>query len=307
MGESRFQRAAGWFRDSALAVVAVLLVLAVAASGWSASFIALHGFAMLHMGFGSSAAWLVPGTFDGAAFGLSLLAFRAATYGRASLGARVYVYGFTALSSWINFVHISDRQGRMVACLLPISAVVVFDKVLREAREAYERRHGKQVFKVRPGLLLLRLVVDRAATAKAIRAQISAIPVEALIGMGAGTLAREAQSAALPGSQEPSVLPAPEPAPAALEPAPEPAAPAWTAEPFAEPEQVNTITVNEGPDMSPVRLDTAEAAAIIRQGHAAGRGVTETAAAATRSKAYVSQVFTKLDRAVTSANGRTVS
>ena len=186
----RIQRATAWLRDSALSVTAVLLVLATAASGWSASFISLHEFATAHMALSPGAAWLVPGTFDGAALGLSLLAFRAATFGRASLGSRVYVYGFTFLSSWINYVHITDRQGRLVACLLPVSAVIVFDKILREAREAYERRHGKQVFRVRPGLLLLRLAIDGSGTREAIKDQITAIPVEALIGLGAGTLAR---------------------------------------------------------------------------------------------------------------------
>src|SRR5438445_13774705 len=108
---NRLQQAAAWIRDSALSVTAVLLVLATAASGWSASFISLHEFAMAHMTLSSGAAWLVPGTFDGAALGLSLLAFRAATFGRASLGSRIYVYGFTGLSSWINYVHIPDPQG----------------------------------------------------------------------------------------------------------------------------------------------------------------------------------------------------
>lgn len=216
---NRIQQAVAWLRDGALSATAVLLVLATAASGWSASFISLHEFAMAHMGLGSSAAWLVPGTFDGAALGLSLLAFRAATFGRASFGARVYVYGFTALSSWINYVHINDNQGRMVACLLPVSAVIVFDKVLREAREAYERRHGKQVFRVRPGLLLLRLAIDGEGTREAIRGQIAAIPVETLIGLGAGTLARavpptgEAVSPVAPpvveGSEQQSTEPTP--------------------------------------------------------------------------------------------------
>lgn len=199
---NRIQRATAWLRDSALSVTAVLLVLATAAAGWSASFISLHAFATSHMALSNGAAWLVPGTFDGAALGLSLLAFRAATFGRASLGSRVYVYGFTGLSSWINYVHISDRQGRMVACLLPVSAVIVFDKVLREAREAYERRHGKQVFRIRPGLLLLRLAIDGKGTREAIRGQIAAIPVEALIGLGAGTLAR-----AIPPAEETATLP----------------------------------------------------------------------------------------------------
>ncbi len=184
-------------RDNGLATLAMVLVVAVAVAGWSASFISLHDFAMAHMGFRTSKpAWLVPSTFDGAALGLSLLSFRAAIYGRASVGSLVYVYGFTGLSSWINWVHIDDRAGgKFVASLLPIAAVLVFGKVLKEAREAYERRHGKQVFKVRPGLLVLRWLADRRGTRAAIRTQILDIPVEALIGLGAGNLARQARDA----------------------------------------------------------------------------------------------------------------
>lgn len=181
-------------RDNGLATAAMVLVVAVAVAGWSASFISLHGFAMAHMGLTARAAWLVPSTFDGAALGLSLLSFRAAIYGRASLGSTLYVYGFTGLSSWINWVHIDDHAGgKLVASLLPIAAVLVFGKVLKEAREAFERRHGKQVFKVRPGLLALRWLADRRGTRAAIRTQILDIPVEALIGLGAGNLARQAR------------------------------------------------------------------------------------------------------------------
>ncbi len=184
------------FRDNGLATLAILLVVAVAVAGWSASFISLHEFALKHMGLSENPAWLVPSTFDGAALGLSLLSFRAAIYGRASLGSMLYVYGFTALSSWINWVHIDDKAGgKFVSALLPIAAVIVFGKVLKEAREAYERRHGKQVFKVRPGLLMLRWMADRTGTRKAIRTQILEIPVQALIGLGAGALAREANEA----------------------------------------------------------------------------------------------------------------
>ena len=180
----RVRAVADWMRDSALSVASVLLVLAVAAAGWSASFLSLHTFAMVHMALTERQAWLVPATFDGAAFGLSLLAFRAATFGRASLGSRAAMYGFTGLSSWINFIHITDPRGRLVASLLPISAVLIFDKVLKEARGAYERRTGRQVFRVRPGLLLLRLAVDRASTWAAFKAQITAVPVPSLVGLG---------------------------------------------------------------------------------------------------------------------------
>lgn len=190
-------------RDNGLATLAMVLVVAVAVAGWSASFISLHGFAMAHMGLTARAAWLVPSTFDGAALGLSLLSFRAAIYGRASLGSALYVYGFTALSSWINWVHIDDHAGgKLVASLLPIAAVLVFGKVLKEAREAFERRHGKRVFKVRPGLLALRWLADRRGTRGAIRTQILDIPVEALIGLGAGDLARQARAASADSAPE---------------------------------------------------------------------------------------------------------
>lgn len=179
-------------RDNGLASLAMVLVVAVAVAGWAASFIALHAFAQEHIGLTERAAWLVPSTFDGAALALSLLSFRAAIYGRASLGSLLYVYGFTALSSWINWIHITDPQGKFVSALLPIAAVLAFGKVLKEAREAYERRHGKVVFKVRTGLLMLRWMVDRTGTRAAIRNEILAIPVQALVGLGADTLARKA-------------------------------------------------------------------------------------------------------------------
>lgn len=182
-------------RDNGLSSLAMVLVVAVAVAGWAASFIALHSFAQQHIGLTERAAWLVPSTFDGAALALSLLSFRAAIYGRASLGSLLYVYGFTALSSWINWIHISDPQGKFVSALLPIAAVLAFGKVLKEAREAYERRHGKVVFKVRTGLLMLRWLVDRKGTRGAIRNEILAIPVQALVGLGADTLARKAAEA----------------------------------------------------------------------------------------------------------------
>jgi hypothetical protein len=215
-------------RDNGLATAAMILVVAVAVAGWSASFISLHEFATAHMGLKSRPAWLVPSTFDGAALGLSLLAFRAAIYGRASLGSLIFVYGFTGLSSWINWVHIDDPRGRFVASLLPVAAVLVFGKVLREAREAFERRNGKVVFKVRGGLLLLRWFVDRPGTRAAIRSQILGIPVQALIGLGADALARKAaEQLAADGTTEtaPAVVPA---RPASARSAPGAARPAGT-------------------------------------------------------------------------------
>jgi len=275
-------------RDNGLATVAMLLVVAVAAAGWSASFISLHDFAMAHMGFRTSKpAWLVPATFDGAALGLSLLAFRAAIYGRASLGSLMYVDGFTALSSWINWVHIDDRAGgKFVSALLPIAAVVVFGKVLKEAREAYERRHGKAVFKVRAGLLVLRWLVDRAGTRRQIRQQILAIPVEALIGLGAGNLARQAtQKLADPvGSAVPAV--------------------ADVGAPVQVLPEDDHVTAINTPGVDPVdppiltaaaRPSTEEAERIIRYGWEHGMGVRATARAAGREPSQVSRTFARLD------------
>ena len=55
---NRIQQATAWLRDGALSLTAVLLVLATAASGWSASFISLHEFATAHMTLSSGAATL---------------------------------------------------------------------------------------------------------------------------------------------------------------------------------------------------------------------------------------------------------
>ncbi len=298
----RAQRTANWLRDGALALTAVLLVLSVAAAGWSASFISLHTFAVAHMGLSPGPAWLVPGTFDGAALGLSLLAFRAATHGRASLGARVYVYGFTALSSWINYIHIPDPQGRVVACLLPIAAVVVFDKLLKEARAAYERRHGREAFRVRPGLLALRLLIDRDATRHAIKQQITAIPVEALIGLGAGNLARaasQAKTAHRPAAPPPS-------GPRALDPILYPAqsrpvlpvlAPFTPqANPFA---RISTLPPGANAASGPRGGEDEHSAA--RRLHAEGMSYGQIAAALGRSKSWVHGVVNT--RAIQHTNG----
>lgn len=280
-------------RDNGLATVAMLLVVAVAAAGWSASFISLHDFAMAHMGFRTSKpAWLVPATFDGAALGLSLLAFRAAIYGRASIGSLMYVDGFTALSSWINWVHIDDRAGgKFVSALLPIAAVLVFGKVLKEAREAYERRHGKAVFKVRAGLLVLRWLVDRAGTRGQIRQQILAIPVEALIGLGAGDLARRATE----HLAEPAAL------------APTESASTVDAEDAIKtlPDNGHVIAINTGgvdrvdPSILTgvdARPSTEEAERLILIGWMKGKGVRATARVAGREPSQVSRTFARLNK-----------
>lgn len=246
-------------RDNGLATFAMFLVVAVAVAGWAASFIALHAFAQQHMGLSEQAAWLVPSTFDGAALALSLLSFRAAIYGRASLGSLLYVYGFTGLSSWINWIHITDPQGKFVSALLPIAAVLAFGKVLKEAREAYERRHGKVVFKVRTGLLMLRWMVDRTGTRAAIRNEILAIPVQALVGLGADSLARKAAEilAEKVANDTPTTTPAANPAPgdntsAKTEPTTttaNPVAPTTTATTANQtPAKTTATTANDNPD-----------------------------------------------------------
>jgi hypothetical protein len=286
-------------RDNGLSTLAMVLVVGVAVAGWSASFISLHDFALAHMGFRTSKpAWLVPSTFDGAALGLSLLSFRAAIYGRASVGSMLYVYAFTALSSWINWVHIDDKAGgKFVSALLPIAAVIVFGKVLKEAREAYERRHGKQVFRVRPGLLVLRWMADRRGTRAAIRGQVLAIPVEALIGLGAGALARDAVEA-----MQNTAGTVDAPAAAAAVPvveqvdAPAQAAPRIPQRAVVDARAPITVEVDEDVDASTgSRVDTETAKALMAAGWLSGEPATLTAAKSGRSKSLVYREFKSLD------------
>ena len=156
----RARSVAQWARDTGLGIAGFVVVLVVALAGWSASFIGLHQFGMVHMNLTDSEAWLVPITFDGAAGGLSLVVFRASINGRSAALWRLLIVVFTALSSWINFVHIDDVSGRWIACYMPPSAVILFEGLMSEARAAFERREGK----LRPRVHPVRWFVDRAGT-----------------------------------------------------------------------------------------------------------------------------------------------
>lgn len=156
-------RAAGvghWLRDTGLGAVGFVIVLCVAVTGWWASFIGLHDFGHQHMSLSDSEAWLVPGTFDGAPLGLSLVVFRASINGRSATVWRVLIFVFTGLSSWINWQHIDDPTGRWIASFMPPAAVLLFEGIMSEARAAASRRLGQE----RPRLHPLRWVIDRSGT-----------------------------------------------------------------------------------------------------------------------------------------------
>ena len=166
---------------------ASLVPTAVAAvMGWSASFIGLHGFAVRTMaGFTGDTAWLVPGAFDLSAFGSTILVYRASINGRSGSRARLMMYLFTALSAWINWIHQSNGSAKFVACVLPVAAVLVFDGLAAEYRSDWEADHGRKAFRLRLGLLLLRLIADRRGTWAGFTSQITSIPVSSLVGLGA--------------------------------------------------------------------------------------------------------------------------
>lgn len=192
---------------------------AAAVAGWSASFIGLHGFAVRQMaGFTVDTAWLVPGAFDLSAFGSTVLVYRASINGRSGFRSRVMMYLFTALSAWINWIHQDSDAARFVACVLPVAAVIVFDGLAAEYRADWEADHGKKAFRMRLGLLLLRRMVDKEGTRAAFREQITAIPVSALVGLGA-----DLATAELPEVTIPQPRPQLEQQPAAATPKPAPA------------------------------------------------------------------------------------
>jgi hypothetical protein len=197
-----------------------LIPIATAAlMGWSASFIGLHGFATVKMtGFTVDTAWLVPGAIDLAAFGCTILVYRASINGRSGFASRALMYLFTALSAWINWIHQDNGAARFVACVLPVAAVLVFDRLAGEIRADWEADHGRTAFRMRLPLLLLRYFVDRKGTKAAFREQITAIPVSALVGLGANL----ATAATI---EQPAPLVVPEPEPPMTEPVLEPEQP----------------------------------------------------------------------------------
>ena len=168
-----------WLSRAALSFVALAAVM-----GWGASFVGLHAYGQGQMvGFSYWTAWLVPGTFDGAAFGATLITYRASIYGRSAVRGRLLMWSFTAISSWINWIHQVSPQAQIVAAGLPIAAVAVFDVVLAEMRADFEERHGKRRLRLRPGLLALRWIVDRTGTSGAFRQQVTDIPVSEIAGL----------------------------------------------------------------------------------------------------------------------------
>lgn len=219
---ARRARAIGlWARDTGLGITGFIVVLVVAISGWSASFIGLHQFGIDHMGFTAGQAWLVPITFDGAAAGLSLVVFRASIHGRSAALWRLLIVVFTGLSSWINYVHITDVSGRWIACYMPPSAVILFEGLMSEARAAYSRRGGKERPRVHP----LRWVFDGKGTKEIYRSYVLGIELPEALQKAAVILDEDAPATATEAPQ--GAAPerpdnAPESAPVALSKRPKP-------------------------------------------------------------------------------------
>jgi len=170
----RTRAAALWLRDTGLGGFGFALVLLVALSGWSASFLGLHSFGVDHMSFSDNAAWLVPLTFDGAPAGLSIVVMRASIHGRSAIQWRILIIAFTALSSWINYQHIDDDLGRCVASFMPPSAVILFEGLMSEVRAAAERRRGRLV---RERVHPLRWCFDWTGTVDLYRRHILGMPL----------------------------------------------------------------------------------------------------------------------------------
>lgn len=162
-----------WARDTGLGGTGFIVVLIVALAGWSASFIGLHGFGVNHMNLTDGEGWLVPITFDGAPAGLSIVVMRASTHGRSAILWRLLIVAFTGLSSWINYQHINDSLGRSVAAFMPPAAVILFEGLMSEARQAAQRRGGSVMERVHP----LRWFFDRKGTLDLYRRHILGLPV----------------------------------------------------------------------------------------------------------------------------------
>ncbi|PRW61997.1 DUF2637 domain-containing protein [Actinopolyspora mortivallis] len=194
----RLSRAHRWLAPVSLVIVAMAAVM-----GWAASFVGLHDYGHTDMvGFTVVSAWLLPATFDGAAFACTLMTYRASINGRSALRGRILMWAFTGVSAWINWIHQPSLETRLVAAGLPVAAVAVFDVVLCELRADYEARHGRTGFRLRPGLLLLRWLVDPSGTTAAFRKRITSIPVPTLVGPTESTPSTE-NTAPAPDSTEP--------------------------------------------------------------------------------------------------------
>lgn len=218
---ARMRAVGNWARDTGLGITGFIVVLIVALAGWTASFIGLHNFGMNHMGLNVDTAWLVPITFDGAAAGLSLVVFRASINARGASLWRFLIVVFTALSSWINWEHITDPTGRWIAAFMPPAAVILFEGLMSEARAAAARRTGTE----RPRVHLLRWFMDWSGTWAIYRAYVLGIELpDALRDAAANLAAEPVPSGSTNQPAEPSANPALEVAGTSGEPAPEPAA-----------------------------------------------------------------------------------
>lgn len=166
-----------WLREFGLVALAYVIIMGVAYCGWSASFIGLHDFGTEHMGFSDVSAWYVPGAIDGAAFGLTIVVAVESMRGRPAFQWRILVWAYTALSAWINWEHIDDPLGRGIACLLPISAVTLFEGLMYRARKAHQDRQGAN----RPRLSIhpLRFFFDWSGTWEIIRCHVLDIALPA--------------------------------------------------------------------------------------------------------------------------------
>jgi hypothetical protein len=130
---------------AALVTAVFSLVACTAVAGYWASFIGLHEFAMTHMGYEPKPAWLVPIVIDGAALGLSIAATVLAWWRSASPVISLLILGFTSVSSWINYQHITDAAGRKTASLLPFAAVILLEvllSLLRRVRGDHTRKRA---------------------------------------------------------------------------------------------------------------------------------------------------------------------
>lgn len=216
-----------------LKTIVLGFVALAAVAGWAASFIGLHDFGVKRMvGFDPRTAWLIPAAFDGAAFACAALTYRASIAGRSAVRGRLLTWAFTALSSWINYIHQpASTEARLVAVWLPIAAVAVFDVVLSEMRADWEEAHGRKAFRMRIWLLALRAIVDREGTRAAFRTQITDIPVSSLVGLGADLRPRAVEAVEVaPAPAEPvqalaveAVAPVEVTEPEVVDAAPEPA------------------------------------------------------------------------------------
>lgn len=178
-----------WLREQGLMLLGYLTIMVVVYSGWSASFIGLHAYAMAHMALTSRDAWYVPLAFDGAAVGLTIVVAVEAMHGRGAATWRLLIAAFTGLSSWINWEHIADPGGRNIAALLPVSAVVLFEGLMSRARRAYEDRvnPGRQKPRFHP----LRWVFDFKGTKAIVRAYVLGIELPETFAAAVETVEQE--------------------------------------------------------------------------------------------------------------------